>query len=147
MMKTVLAVPLCLLLVLMCAVTARALAEDTAMLKGEQLFTGQIELKGRLRGQPTTLPAKVVACQNCHALQGDTQRSTDQLGPALGQALTTERARHGGPAFAFGYSSFCTLLREGKTPTGILIAYAMPVFEMDNDSCYALWRYLIHKPD
>ncbi len=114
---------------------------------GRDLFEGRIELQGRIRTHVADLPPEVVRCGNCHAVANgpDVPRS---LAPRLTHdLLIARRSRRGGPASNYDRNSFCTLLREGFDPAGVLISLEMPRYTLDDTNCAALWRYLIGSGD
>jgi len=110
---------------------------------GQDLFTGMIELHGRIRTHTVDLPPAVVRCANCHAAGSgpDVPRS---LAPRLShELLLVPRARRGGPPSHYDRGRFCTLLRAGTDPAHILISVEMPNYTLSDEQCWALWRFSI----
>ncbi len=110
---------------------------------GQDLFTGRIELHGRIRTHIVDLPPEVVRCANCHAVgKGpDVPRS---LAPRLShELLLVPRTRRGGPPTFYDRGRFCTLLREGLDPARVLISVEMPRYSLSDEQCRALWRLSI----
>lgn len=106
---------------------------------GAALFHGTPALPARLRHQDLSLPARASRCSNCHL--GDSRQPA--LGPRLDASwLLGMRPRHGGPATRYERDSFCRLLRTGIAPADIVVAQAMPTYQLDDTQCDALWRHL-----
>jgi len=99
---------------------------------GRRLFLGRVPLQATLRGETSALPAAASRCINCHGA------------PEAGTApsLLVLASRRGGPAFAYDAASLCTTLRTGVDPQQILLARAMPQFQLTLPQCAALWAYL-----
>lgn len=111
------------------------------MNQGRALFTGARPLVGRIRGQEADLPARVIVCAHCHAQAAPD--ASAPAAPALDRAnLTRPRERRGGPPSAYDQGSFCRLLRTGVDPVYVLIDRIMPVYELSDAACAALWQYL-----
>jgi hypothetical protein len=111
-------------------------------LRGQALFSGTVELHGRIYTHMADLPPMVVRCSNCHAVADgpDVPRS---LAPRLTHdLLLRRRARRGGPPSNYDRDGLCTLLRRGVDPAFVLISVEMPRYTIDDVSCRALWRYL-----
>ena len=104
----------------------------------------------RLRGDTTVLPADAARCANCHEPSGQSsvQPSVQPadaavaFGPRLDARLAQALPRRGGPATAYDAAALCTLLRTGLDPARVLVQRAMPVYEIDNAACAALWQAL-----
>lgn len=114
---------------------------------GQALFTGQQPLPAHLRNQDIALPPVATRCVNCHLVRApdkqDGQLAAQSLGPVLDAAfLLTSQPRHGGPATAYAEGSFCRVLRTSVAPSDIVIAQAMPQFDITDAQCQALWHYL-----
>lgn len=106
----------------------------SALALGAALHGGGAPLTGHLRGHAESLPAAVLPCTNCH---------DSKAAPALSaQRLLIAVPRRGGPPSAFDRASFCTLLRTGVDAAGVVLPSAMPVYELDDDACSALWAYV-----
>jgi hypothetical protein len=111
---------------------------------GKKLYEGELPLVGRLAGDETELPTAATRCANCHT---QTDSPGDDGAPAFGPpltpaALTVARRRRGGPPTRYEEATFCKLLRTGVDPAYVLIARAMPRYELDTASCRALWKYV-----
>lgn len=116
-----------------------ASTEADRLALGAALFHGTPALPARLRHQDLTLPPRASRCSNCH--QGDSQQAA--LGPRLdANWLLGPRPRHGGPATRYERDSFCRLLRTGIAPADIVVAQAMPTYQLGDAQCDALWRHL-----
>lgn len=85
---------------------------------------------------------------NCHGT-GAVAPTNRDAAPALDRALLVEaRVRRGGPPAAYDLEAFCKVLRTGVDPVHVLIAREMPVYQLDDGACSALWRFLTdEKPD
>lgn len=127
--------------------------------QGRLLYQGEVPLTGRLGGHATPLPPSASRCVNCHGVPGrappPAPSGTGPEGlrtpgppvvnvapPLGGEALTSARARRGGPASRFDPASFCTLLRTGVDPAYIVLPRAMPRYDITDADCMALWLYL-----
>jgi hypothetical protein len=92
------------------------------------------------------LPDQFVRCANCHASVGPLRprSSLETLrAPPLNRASLTEMiSRRGGPPFAYDRSSFCRTIKTGIDPQYVILARAMPRFEVDETQCDSLWVYL-----
>jgi hypothetical protein len=122
------------------AVNAAAPRDD--YLKGQALFSGTIELHGRMYTHVADMPPRVVRCSNCHAVADgpDVPRSqAPRLTPGL---LILPRARRGGPPSHYSRDGFCTLLRKGVDPAFVMISVEMPRYSIDDADCGAIWRYV-----
>lgn len=118
-----------------------------AVERGRDLFRGREALAARLRHHQSDLPPQVVACSNCHAVEGAPPPSASRA-PRIDRALLLEaRARRGGPPSAYGASSFCRLLRTGIDPAHVLIAREMPVYAADDPQCQSLWAFAIRRKE
>ncbi len=121
---------------------APAAAAHEAYLRGQALFSGTIDLHGRIYTHVADMPPMVVRCSNCHAVADgpDVPRS---LAPRLTHDLLLRpRARRGGPPSNYDREGFCTLLRRGVDPAFVLISVEMPRYTIDDENCRALWRYV-----
>lgn len=124
------------------APAASAPAAQDALRPGQQLFYGEVDLHGRIRTHVVDLPPQVVRCGNCHAVRDgpDVPRS---LAPRLTRNLLLEPlARRGGPPSRYDFARFCALLRSGLDPAYVLISVEMPVYNIDDDGCRALWGFV-----
>ena len=121
---------------------AGASPEADRLALGAALFHGTPALSARLRHQDLSLPPRASRCSNCHV--GDSRQSA--LGPRLdADWLLASRPRHGGPATRYERDSFCRLLRTGVAPADIIVAQAMPTYQLDEAQCDALWRHLTRR--
>jgi hypothetical protein len=122
---------------------------DPQLLRGQALFTGTLDLHGRIRTHLVDLPPQVVVCGNCHAAGSgpDVPRS---LAPRLTRdLLIAPRARRGGPVTIYNVDRFCTLLRKGTDPAYVLLSVEMPTYTLDDADCRALWQFVMrseHEP-
>jgi hypothetical protein len=110
--------------------------------RGEALFTGTLDLHGRIYTHVADMPPSVVRCSNCHAVADgpDVPRS---LAPRLTHSLLLlPRARRGGPPSNYDRRRFCTLLRKGVDPASVMISVEMPRYTIADADCQALWRYV-----
>jgi hypothetical protein len=110
--------------------------------RGEALFSGKIDLHGRIYTHVADMPSGVVRCANCHAVAdgGDVPGS---LAPRLTHdLLLARRSRRGGPPSNYDRDGFCTLLRRGVDPAFVMISVEMPRYTIDDANCHALWQYL-----
>jgi hypothetical protein len=127
------------------AVTAAAQKAASAheeYVRGKALFSGTIDLLGRIYTHVTDMPPQVVRCSNCHAVADgpDVPRS---LAPRLTYSLLVlPHARRGGPPSHYSREGFCRLLRLGVDPAWVMISVEMPRYSIDDVSCQALWRYV-----
>jgi hypothetical protein len=123
--------------------SAQPISAHEEYVRGEALFSGTIELHGRIYTHVADLPPTVVRCANCHAV-ADGPEVTRSPAPRLTHDLMVRpRARRGGPPSNYDRDGFCTLLRRGVDPAFVLISVEMPRYTIDDASCRALWRYLI----
>jgi hypothetical protein len=111
---------------------------------GEKLYEGELPLVGRLAGDDTALPTAATRCANCHPRSdGPGDGGAPAFGPPLTPAaLTVLRRRRGGPPTRYEEATFCKLLETGVDPAYVLIARAMPRYELDAASCRALWNHV-----
>lgn len=120
-----------------------AFAAPPAM-AGEALFHGRETLTGRLRQQPDPLAAIAAACVNCHSVEGAATVRVQPLAPALGrERLLSMRKRSAGPPSAYDQASFCSFLRSGVNPSFVVTSDLMPVYDVSEEECRALWAFLI----
>ncbi len=115
---------------------------DEEYLRGQALFSGTIDLHGRIYTHVADMPPRVVRCSNCHAVADgpDVPRS---LAPRLtASLLILPRARRGGPPSHYSRGGLCTLLRKGLDPAFVMISVEMPRYAIDDVDCAAIWRYL-----
>ncbi|MES1162053.1 MAG: hypothetical protein ABUL50_03210, partial [Rhizobacter sp.] len=76
-------------------------------------------------------------------VRGSSPASSATFGPTLSSRfLLDARSRRGGPASRFDAASLCRLLRTGVDPASIIIARAMPLYELSDRDCAALWAFL-----
>lgn len=111
---------------------------------GEHLFKGKRPVPARLSGDPTLLPVEATRCSNCHEPSG---LDAAAFGPEVtATSLLSEKKRRGGPPSRYDFKSFCALLRTGIDPTFVVIDRAMPRYELNDESCKALWNYMRSRP-
>ncbi len=110
--------------------------------RGQALFSGTVDLHGRIYTHVDDMPPEVVRCSNCHAVAEGPEvprSAAPRLTPNL---LLLPRARRGGPPSHYGRESFCALLRKGVDPAFVMISVQMPRYSIADADCRALWRYL-----
>nr|WP_315597733.1 hypothetical protein [uncultured Cupriavidus sp.] len=120
---------------------AQATTQDVVA-RGRALFLGQAttEAPVHLRGETRALPASAVRCINCHVAP----KGAEPLGPRLtADTLLTMASRRGGPASAYDRDSFCRVLGNSVDNTGVVLAKAMPQYQLSDPECTALWSYLL----
>jgi len=136
----------CLFLI---SLTFNANADVASHEVGKQLFFGKKPLIGKIVSQDFDLPIEASRCVNCHISDQQSQPSefvkkTQTFGPPLNyQTLTDVKNIHGGPAFSYTATGFCTLLRTGIDPTQIVSKRSMPRYEISDEACNAIWMYLM----
>jgi hypothetical protein len=114
--------------------------------QGKALFDGGAALRGRIRSHPEVLPPAVIRCTNCHARAMD-PAIPGSLAPRLTHdSLLVPRLRRGGPATAYDRERFCSALRNGIDPAHVVLSVEMPLYEVTDDECAALWGYLTAGP-
>jgi hypothetical protein len=111
--------------------------------RGQALFSGSIELHGRIYTHAADMPPNVVRCSNCHALAEGPDVPRSPAPRLTHNLLLLPQPRRGGPPTTYSRDSFCTLLRRGVDPAFVMISVQMPRYTMDDEGCKALWRYLI----
>ena len=115
---------------------------------GAAIFSGRVHVPGRIRGHAETLPVSATRCQNCHQLApvapgADARRLSQTFGPALTREFLTEsQQRRGGPASSYDAATLCRALRTGIDPSQVLLVRTMPLYEIDDRQCEALWSFL-----
>ncbi len=116
---------------------------DSSASTGRRMFLGENPLQGAIVGHAEPLPARMVACANCHLGKAGLG-SDNPFGPSLDRPRMMQRiARRGGPPSVFTPTSFCRTLRTGVDPAYILITRQMPRYTLSDDQCLGLWRYLM----
>ena len=119
---------------------APALAEES---RGKALFHGEIELDAKLAYTQMPLATPASRCVNCHTVGCGTTQAELGSPPELGSArLLQKMVRITGPAVDYDLPSFCKVLREGLNPAYVSLAANMPIFDVGDADCQALWRYL-----
>ncbi len=139
----------------------RQAAEQAAL--GRALFNGEQALVGRLPGHDTALPSVATRCVNCHEAPNLAPAPADANGvPAAGQApdalaagsyapalnrqtLLGRQGRRGGPPSSYDLDALCVLLRRGVDPALVVVSNTMPRFELSDEQCRSLWRFLISR--
>jgi len=111
--------------------------------RGSALYRGKEALAAKVRGHDEWLPAEAVRCANCHdAASG--ARLGRVAAPQLDRTLLLEpRQRRGGPPSRYDRAAFCKLLRTGVDAASIVIAREMPIYEVEESQCAALWSFAI----
>lgn len=126
------------------ALSLVACADHRSAAVGKRLFMGELALTARIAGNDLPLPADGSRCTNCHDGNNAAAGSgTPAFAPPLAAStLLTERKRRGGPPTRYSLESFCSLLRTGIDPASVLVARAMPRYDLDTEKCRALWNYI-----
>jgi hypothetical protein len=120
--------------------------------RGRLLFEGRAPLVAKVRGHTELLPISAVRCANCHVtierpVAPSSPRPTQTLGPALTAAhLMQPQSRRGAPPSRYDQRSFCRLLSTGIDPAEVLLSRTMPLYELSEGDCQALWQYLTLAP-
>jgi hypothetical protein len=115
--------------------------------RGQDLFNGAAALSGTIVGHTNALPPLSARCVNCHAAgsagPASAASAPGSFGPLLTRRhLTDAVARRGGPPSRYDQAAFCRLLRQGVDPAYVLIARAMPRYDISDGDCQALWALL-----
>lgn len=132
---------------------AQAQPPEELRARGQALFEGRAELSGRIRGHADPLPTAALRCTNCHARTASPApppgsavsplSNTQAFGPVLDIPwLTGERPRRGAPASAYDARALCMALREGLDPQQVRMSRNMPLYELGDADCQALWAFL-----
>lgn len=138
MAKTV----ICILMGLTLFVTMSAISSETEQL-GKKIFEGEVPVKAKLRHSSFELPSIASKCSNCHSVGPNTEIEEIASPPELGRnRLLTPLKRGSGPPVAYNEESFCIAITKGRTPAHTLLSREMPIFEIDEQTCKALWNYL-----
>ena len=115
---------------------------ESSISTGRRMFLGESPLEGTIASHTELLPARTVACANCHLGVG--LASGGSFAPVLSQSgLTQPSGRRGGPPSEFALASFCRMLRTGVDPASILITRRMPRYTLSDDQCLDLWHFLM----
>jgi nitrate reductase cytochrome c-type subunit len=123
---------------------AEAVTAVTGPLSGEQLYYGGQPLPARVGKD--AISAKAARCASCHgAARTGAREGATVVSPLHSSDLTGSKARRGGPASSYNPQSFCTALRSGVDPAGILLSQVMPRYEVSDSGCQTLWDYLTAK--
>jgi hypothetical protein len=115
---------------------------------GRLLFEGHAPLVAKVRGHTEPLPGSASRCTNCHVTTdarpgSPAPRLTQAFGPALTAAyLTQPVSRRGAPPSRYDLRSFCRLLSTGIDPAEVLLSRNMPLYDLPESDCKALWQYL-----
>lgn len=108
--------------------------------RGRRIFQGEAPVTAHMRGETRPLPAAAVRCINCHAAAA----GAEPLGPRLtSDSLLTLTARRGGPPTAYDRDGFCHALASSIDQGGVLLAKAMPQYQLADADCTALWSFLL----
>lgn len=106
---------------------------------GCAIFTGERALTAHLRDDDRSLPPATSRCANCHTGTPSAASFAPLLTPDY---LLTPTKRRGGPASSYDEKNFCQVLRNGVDPAGVLVRKAMPRYEISDNECTTVWRYL-----
>ncbi len=121
---------------------ASSASAHEAYVRGQALFSGTIDLRGRMYTHVADMPPTVVRCANCHAVANGADVPSSLAPRLTHDLLVRRRARRGGPPSNYDRNRFCTLLRRGVDPAFMLISVEMPRYTIDDSDCRALWQYL-----
>jgi cytochrome oxidase Cu insertion factor (SCO1/SenC/PrrC family) len=92
------------------------------------------------------LAANAARCSNCHGEQGEGRSEGALAAAPLHRAtLAGTQPRRGGPPSSYSRDTFCQSLRTGIDPAGIVLNAAMPRYTLSEESCTALWNFMIRK--
>ncbi len=121
-----------------------AVAQERSQQRGHDLFTGAVPLRGTIIGHSQALPHESARCINCHALVTTAPTAASaSFGPLLSRRhLTATLARRGGPPSRYDQAALCRLLRQGLDPATVMIARAMPRYDISDADCQSLWLLL-----
>jgi hypothetical protein len=109
---------------------------------GRDIFLGAVPLRATILGQSSRLPPETAACGNCHATNSQPE-ADGSFAPRLDRSTMMEsRRRRNGPPSHFSPTTFCRLLRTGVDPAYIVISRQMPRYQLNDNACLDLWRYL-----
>lgn len=116
----------------------------TTRYDGEHLYYGTQTLAARL--DTDALTARASRCANCHGAdrQGGSEGVTRVPGLTKSDLLSL-KSRRGGPPSVYTEESFCSALRAGVDPAGIVFSPTMPRYTVPPAACSALWNYLSRK--
>lgn len=132
----------CIVIGLTVFVSMSAIPSESEQL-GKKIFEGNVPVKAKLRYSSFDLPSIASRCSNCHSVGPETIIEEIGSPPELGRnRLLTPQKRGSGPPVAYDEESFCIAVTQGRTPAHTLLSRTMPLFEMDKQSCKALWDYL-----
>jgi len=139
------------LLIVGCLVQAAAAGAapnpENPISAGQRMFLGETALQGEIAGHAEPLPARTVACANCHLGTEGTVIGSP-FAPVLNRSrMTQSSVRRGGPPSMFSPASFCRMLRTGVDPAYVLITRRMPRYTLSDDQCLDLWQYLMETDD
>lgn len=112
--------------------------------QGELLYKGKLPLVARLAASEDDLAPAAARCVNCHGPDGRGVTEAEVKSTGIGGvALTRPVSRRGGPPSAYTLSSFRTALRQGHDPAHVVLARAMPRYDISDADSEALWAYLL----
>lgn len=102
-----------------------------------------LRMTGLAREGNEPVDASMTTCANCHGADFRGGREGATIAPALTRrALLSALPRRGGPPSVYSQESFCTSLRTGADPAGVVFSNVMPRYNFDAESCAALWLRL-----
>ena len=111
---------------------------------GESIYRGSKSIKGRMAGSEDYLAPAATRCANCHGANGRGVAEAGVSGADIrGATLRNSTPRRGGPPAAYTLESFRTALRSGHDPAGVVLARAMPRYEISASDSAALWGFLL----
>ncbi len=127
--------------VLLLAVFLPASGEDRS--RGAMLYRGEVALTARLAGSDDDLAPAAIRCINCHGRDGRGVKEAGVNGEDIRVLVLTRRTgRRGGPPSSYTPAAFCSTLRGGADPAGVVLDRGMPRYAISNADCRALWRFL-----
>ena len=111
---------------------------------GESIYRGGKSIKARMAGSEDNLAPAATRCANCHGANGRGVAEAGVSGADIrGATLKNREPRRGGPPAAYTLESFRAALRSGHDPAGVVLARAMPRYEISGSDSAALWGFLL----
>lgn len=118
---------------------ARYVSRTTALPSAAEI----LRMTGLSREGNDPIDASATTCANCHGAGFRGGREGDTVAPPLTRrSLLSALPRRGGPPSAYDEASFCTSLRTGADPAGVVFSNVMPRYDFDGAHCAALWKRL-----
>ena len=102
-----------------------------------------LRMTGLSRDGNDPVDASATRCANCHGADYRGGHEGDTVAPPLTRrSLLSALPRRGGPPSAYDEASFCTSLRTGADPAGVVFSNVMPRYNLDAKTCASLWEQL-----